>query len=129
MMDSIVELGGELFDATCLNGPGFLEQVVNITLEHIQENPDIPSSDLGVFIEEKFDFTTAALLKSINTTSFEIDFMNGQLGNAKVVVTDSEDYEGKQMKKNEDESLLVLVDLIIPDSDAPSPSTVSISWA
>ena len=131
MMDSIVGIETELFDATCVNGGGYLAGVVETTVADIQDNPDSGTSGWGGFIEEKFDFNTAGKFDSINSTSFEIDFGLSADGNGdtSVIVSITDNYgdsQGQQMV-NEDESLLISLGLWVVATGGQSPSTVSIS--
>ena len=134
MMDSFIDLETELFDATCVDGS--LEDVVNATVAYIQGNPDVITltSQLNVYIEEKFDFNSAGKLKSINSTSLEID-VNGDGDTsvqASVVVSTTDNYQGDSQGKqlaNKDGSTLIDLKFSVTETDGLTPSTVSIFWA
>ena len=133
MMDRMVGIEIELFEATCVNGGVYLEEIVKTTVANVHDNPYTGTSEWGVFVEEKFDLNTAGKLKSSNSTSFEIDLGLSKYTSSIVSITgDYGDGQGQQMV-NEDKTSLVSLVVSVVEADGQSPSTVSlsvsISWA
>ena len=132
-MDRIVDIESVLVDATCINGGGYLEEILVDAVGIISENSDAGTSEWGASVEEKFNLKPAGTLNSLNSSSFEIDFgvFAGKNGDTSVVVSITDNYSGGQGQHmvNEDESFLIGLELLVVETDGQSSSTVSISWA
>jgi hypothetical protein len=131
MSHRVFDFDVELFDATSLSGTENLEDVVDDIAVHVQDNPSV---DVASYIQHTFDLNNSGQLSSINSTSIEIDVglsVNGKNGDIAEIVTVTQDSEGGRGLKlaNQEETIIVFTEVLVIESNGPSPSnsTVSIS--
>jgi hypothetical protein len=67
-----IDIDLRLYDASCLNGTDYFDEVINVSLDYFKENPGVSNSNLDAYIKETFSLNFSGQAQSTSSTAIEI---------------------------------------------------------